>query len=177
MARLPGAEEPLRGPPPGPGRGGVLRRRYGVLMEIRELSSEDCHLAYPAMRALRTGLRDEQEFVTRVRAQLQRGYRLVGVFDDGTPEALSVAGFHLGENLAWGAHCYLEDLSTLPEARGRGGATMLLDWLTEEAAGRGATEIHLESGVQAERQDAHRLYFAAGMRISSYHFSKRLSGA
>ncbi len=146
-------------------------------MEIRELGRDDCHLAYPAMQALRTHLRDEQEFVTRVRAQLQRGYRLVGVFDPAEPEALSVAGFHLGENLAWGVHCYLEDLSTLPRARGRGAATMLLDWLTEEAAQNGATAIHLESGVQPERQDAHRLYFATGMRISSYHFSTRLSGA
>ncbi len=37
-------------------------------------------------------------------------------------------------------------------------------------AGSACDEIHLDSAVIPERQDAHRLYFNRRMRIASYHF-------
>ena len=63
-------------------------------------------------------------------------------------------------------------LSTLPEARGQGHAGALLDWLLAEARARGCDEIHLDSGVQAERWDAHRLYLNHGYAITSHHFAR-----
>lgn len=89
-----------------------------------------------------------------------------------TGEALAVCGFRVGQNLAWGRHLYVDDLSTLPVARGRGLATALLAWVHAEAARLGCGEVHLESGVQAARAAAHRLYFGQGYRISSYHFMR-----
>jgi hypothetical protein len=41
-----------------------------------------------------------------------------------------------------------------------------------EACRAGCDELHLDSGVGPEREDAHRLYFNAGLRIASYHFSR-----
>jgi hypothetical protein len=49
-----------------------------------------------------------------------------------------------------------------------------LDWLDEEARRRGCDRLHLDSGVEGNRQDAHRLYFNTGLRISAYHFSRPL---
>jgi hypothetical protein len=46
----------------------------------------------------------------------------------------------------------------------------LLSWLADEAKRQGCDSLHLDSAVGPERLDAHRLYFAAGMRIASYHF-------
>ena len=43
--------------------------------------------------------------------------------------------------------------------------------------GSGASELHLDSGVGPEREDAHRLYFNQRLRISSYHFVRPLSGS
>ena len=77
-----------------------------------------------------------------------------------------------GENLAWGRHLYVDDLSTVPAARGQGHARGLLDWLHVEAARLGCREVHLDSGVGADRTAAHRLYFSAGYRISSHHFAR-----
>jgi len=57
---------------------------------------------------------------------------------------------------------------------GRGHARSLLHWLVEEGRRLACDELHLDSGVGADRQDAHRLYFNAGMRIRSYHFDRRL---
>ena len=40
--------------------------------------------------------------------------------------------------------------------------------------GLGGREFHLDSGVGPEREDAHRLYFNTGLRITSYHFAAPL---
>lgn len=127
------------------------------------------------MQTLRSDYVDETAFVRRV-DELQRpeGYRLVGVFVEPDEHALSVAGFRIGHNLAWGHYLYLDDLSTLPDARRAGYGRQLLDWLAEEAARLGCAQLHLDSGVGLDRADAHRLYLNAGYVISSFHFARRV---
>jgi GNAT superfamily N-acetyltransferase len=141
---------------------------------VREIVPPDTALAFAAMRALRTWLPDEQTFMQRVDdVQRPEGYRLAGAFEQGTSEAVAVAGFRVGHNLAFGKRfLYLDDLSTLPDARGRGHARALLDWLLEEARRQECRQFHLDSGVGHERVDAHRLYFNAGFEIVSHHFAR-----
>ena len=123
------------------------------------------------MRELRSHHADEAEFVRRV-DELQRpeGYRLVGVFEEG--RCVAVAGFREQHTLAWGHVMYVDDLSTHPEGRRRGHGRALLEWCAAEAERLGCGQLHLDSGVGAEREDAHRLYFNAGLRITSHHFAK-----
>ena len=142
-------------------------------MTVREILPPDTPLAFEAMRELRPHLTDAGSFAARV-DELQRpeGYRLVGAFDaDGKPAA-AVAGFRAGHNLAWGHYVYVDDLSTHPEARRRGHARAIVDWLLEEARRLGCDELHLDSGVGDARADAHRLYLNARMRITSHHFAR-----
>ncbi len=140
---------------------------------VRELLPPETGLAFEAMRALRTELADEEAFVHRVdEVQRAEGYRLVGAFERGEVRALAVAGFRVGNNIAWGHHLYVDDLSTLPEARRRGHARSILGWLLEEAARLGCDQLHLDSGVGLERADAHRLYLDSGMVISAHHFAR-----
>ena len=143
-------------------------------MRIQELAAGETGLAFAAMQALRPHLLDEADFVRRVdERQREQGYRLVAaVQDDGSVAA--VAGFRVHDMLAFGRILYVDDLSTLPSARRRGLARALLDWCSQEAARQGCDELHLDSGVGRDRQDAHRLYFNAAMRISSHHFSREL---
>jgi GNAT superfamily N-acetyltransferase len=77
-------------------------------------------------------------------------------------------------NLFGGRTLYVDDLSTLPEARGRGHAGRLLEWCEEEARRLGCDELHLDSAVGPERLDAHRLYFNRRLRITAFHFEKSL---
>ena len=143
--------------------------------ELREILPPDTALAFPAMRALRPQYSDEGAFVQRVDdVQRAEGYRLVGMFEGDTPHALAVAGFRVGHMLAWGRYLYVDDLSTLPEARRRGYGRRLLEWLAEEALRLGCDQLHLDSGVGPDRIDAHRLYFNTGLAVSSFHFAKRL---
>ena len=138
---------------------------------IREIEADETALAYEAMLALRTHLADEQEFVERVNdVQRREGYRLVGAFDGD--RVVGVAGFRVGHNLAWGKFLYVDDLSTLPEARRKGYASALLDWCAEQAERLGCDQLHLDSGVGIERADAHRLYLQKRMIISSHHFAR-----
>ena len=146
-----------------------------VAAELREIVPPDTALAFPAMRALRQQFADEAAFVERVDdVQRAEGYRLVGVFEEGTPDAVAVAGFRVGHMLARGRFLYVDDLSTLPEARRRGHGRRLLEWLMDEARRLGCEQLHLDSGVAADRVDAHRLYFNAGLAITSYHFARNL---
>ena len=125
------------------------------------------------MRALRTDLADEQAFIRQVEeVQRPEGYRLVAAFDDGETNACAVAGFRTGHGFAWGHYLYVDDLSTLPEARRRGHGRQLLDWLAEEAARLGCKQVHLDSGVGLDRADAHRLYLNAGLVIAAHHFAR-----
>jgi GNAT superfamily N-acetyltransferase len=143
---------------------------------IHELFPPDTGLGFDAMRALRTDLADGEFFVRRV-DDLQRpeGYRLVGAFDESEPNALAVAGFHTGHSLAWGHYLYVDDLSTLPQARRRGHGRSLLDWLIVEGTRLNCTQLHLDSGLGLDRTDAHRLYLNAGLVISSHHFARYIA--
>ena len=143
---------------------------------LTEIPKGDTALAFEAMRALRTHHEHEDEFVRRVdEVQRPQGYRLVGAFEDG--RCLAVAGFRVIHNLAWGDCLYVDDLSTHPDGRRRGHGRALLEWCEAEGARLGCTEFHLDSGVGPEREDAHRLYFNIGLRITSYHFAKRVGPA
>jgi GNAT superfamily N-acetyltransferase len=145
-----------------------------VAAELREILPPDTGLAFPAMAALRPHFAEERAFVARVdQVQRAEGYRLVGVFEDA-PHALAVAGFRVGHMLAWGRFLYVDDLSTLPEARRRGYGMQLLEWLRAEAERLDCDQLHLDSGVGPDRIDAHRLYFNAGLAITSFHFATRL---
>jgi GNAT superfamily N-acetyltransferase len=150
----------------------VGRGQPAQAVTVRELAAGETGLAWEALRALRPEHDDRDALVGRI-DELQRpeGYRIVGSFEPGIDQARAVAGFRLGHNLAWGRFLYVDDLSAVPEARGRGHAGRLLAWIAEEAARQGCDSVELDSGVGADRQDAHRRYFDSGMRIASYHFT------
>jgi GNAT superfamily N-acetyltransferase len=142
-------------------------------MEIRIAQSDgEIAACYPVMKELRPHL-DGASFVARVRLQEQTGYRLAYVTVSGSPVA--VAGFRVGENLAWGRFLYVDDLVTLPGERSSGYGKALLDWLENYATQEGCGQLHLDSGIQ--RKDAHRFYEREGLKISSYHFNKLITTA
>ena len=125
---------------------------------------------YPVMRELRPHIREEQ-FLSRVRGQEKSGYRLAYIAEqDGV---VAVAGFRIGENLAWGNFLHVDDLVTDPMYRSKGYGARLLAWLKEQACMHECKQIHLDSGAQ--RKDAHRFYEREGMTRSGFHFAENLA--
>jgi GNAT superfamily N-acetyltransferase len=142
--------------------------------EARELHVDESHRAAAALLELRPRLESVERMTSQIDAQRATGYRVVGSFDDGDENAAAVAGFRISHNLAWGRFLYVDDLVTRAAMRGRGHADAVMAWVEREARRQGCGELHLDSGVGADRQDAHRFYFRRGMRIASYHFARPL---
>lgn len=142
-------------------------------MNIR-LATTDAEIAacYPVMRELRPHIAQEQ-FLSRVRDQEKSGYRLAVV--QGPDGVVAVAGFRVGENLAWGRFLYVDDLVTLAAQRSKGYGAMLLAWLKEYAAKEGCLQLHLDSGIH--RKEAHRFYEREGMTMTSLHFAENITPA
>src|SRR4051812_49962190 len=140
--------------------------------EIREIAEGGTLRAARALLELRPQRAPAEALAALADGQRPAGYRLAGSFEPGEEDAAAVAGFRIQENLAWGRHLYVDDLVTRADRRGRGHGGALMRWLAIEACRAGCEHLHLDSGVGPERADAHRLYFRAGMRISSYHFQR-----
>lgn len=140
-------------------------------MQIR-IAHTDAAIAacYPVMQQLRPHI-VEDEFVVRVRRQGRAGYRLAFISaPDG--QVTAVAGFRIGENLAWGRFLYVDDLVTRATHRSNGYGAQLLQWLKDYGAHEGCQQLHLDTRLQ--RKEAHRFYERAGMTASSLHFAEDL---
>lgn len=124
---------------------------------------------FPVMHELRPHI-GEDEFLPRVRAQMASGYRLGYAVSDGV--VVAVAGFRVGENLAWGRFLYVDDLVTSQAQRSKGYGANLLSWLAARGLAEGCVQMHLDSGAQ--RLDAHRFYEREGMAKTGYHFVMNL---
>ena len=120
-----------------------------------------------AIQVLRPSLTDELYFEA-VQKTLADNRQIIFVETDG--QAAAVAVFETGYNLFRGKYIYIDDLSTLPEHRGHGYAGILLDWIIDFAKKEKYDQIHLDSGVNPNRTDAHRLYLNKRFQITSMHF-------
>lgn len=137
---------------------------------IAKLYTEQEQHLLGKIAALLTQLRTQystEEMLERLEEQLQRDYQLAFVEDED--RILCVAGFVIGEKLAWETYMYIDDLVTSSESRGQGAGSLLMDWLKDYATSQGCSQIHLDSGVQ--RFAAHRFYLREGFCIASHHFS------
>ncbi len=131
---------------------------------------EEVAACVAVLRQLRPQLA-EAELTARIARQAASGYHLAFAAGEGGA-ALGVAGFRVGESLAWGRHLYVDDLVTDASARSRGVGQALFAWLVDHARAAGCAQLHLDSGVQ--RFEAHRFYLRQRMRISSHHFALEL---
>lgn len=114
----------------------------------------------------------EKDYSEAIRQTLEDNRRLIYVEEKG--EAVAAMVFEWGYNLYRGKYIYIDDLSTLPSARGKGHASTLLDWVMSYAAENGYDQIHLDSGVNESRWDAHRFYLNKKFNITSLHLAIKL---
>ena len=125
----------------------------------------------PAMLALRQHLSPEQAFEMIRFQQDNDGFVLAYVQGDDLLEPTpAVVGYRFLNLLYSGKTLYIDDLSTLPSARGKGYASALLDFVIDEARKAGCQCVSLDSGQNPARYDAHRLYLKKGFNITSHHF-------
>lgn len=140
-------------------------------MEIKIANTpEDIQRCWEVLKALRPHL-DQHNFVDIVLEMIAEGYQLAFIEESG--KAVAAIGFRYLQFLYNGRHFYIDDLSTLPEARGKGLAGKLIDYVVDLARQNGYDNVTLDSGYH--RLDAHRLYLNKGFTLASHHFSKKLT--
>ena len=105
--------------------------------------------------------------ITQIKKQQKAGYQLAYVKSD--KDILGVAGFVVGEKLAWGKHIYIDDLVTNEQCRSTGVGSFLIAWFKLYCKELGCTQLHLDSGIQ--KFPAHRFYLRNRFNIASHHFS------
>ena len=113
---------------------------------------------------------EQENLLVIIQEMMSEGYQFAYIEVDG--KAVSFIGYRYLQYLFNGKHIYIDDLSTLPEYRGKGYADKLLQHVEEIAILKGYDVVTLDSGHQ--RTDAHRLYLNKGFNIVAHHFSKRI---
>lgn len=142
------------------------------MAEIKIASTEkDILKCFEVLHELRPHLTTEN-ISSRITGFMSRGYHLVYIEKDGN--AVCASGYRFTEHLHWGKSIYIDDLSTLPSARGKGYAGELLQYIFEVARKNQCDQVHLDSGCGEHRYDAHRLYLKTGFNITSFHFAYQL---
>jgi len=137
-------------------------------MEIKEATTKEDFLScWDVVRELRPHL-DMDQYLTLMLYMLDEGYKLIFIQENG--KSVSFCGYRKTTMLHRGRSIYIDDLCTLPEARGKGHGKALLEYVLKEAQKEELKSIHLDSGHH--RHDAHRLYLNDGFRITSHHFAK-----
>ena len=109
----------------------------------------------------------QESLITQIRKQQDSGYQLAYV--KSGDNILCVAGFVIGEKLAWGKHIYIDDLVTNENCRSTGVGAFIIDWFKSYCKALGCQSLHLDSGVQ--KFPAHRFYLKNRFNIASHHFS------
>lgn len=138
-------------------------------------SDAEVRQCLPAMLALRAHLTTGDAFKRIQFQQINDGFVLAFVEEGNFAEpAPAVIGYRLLNFLHSGKTLYIDDLSTLPTARGKGYAGVLLDFVIEQARQTGCQTVSLDSGQNPARYDAHRLYLKKGFNITSHHFALTL---
>ena len=139
-------------------------------MEIKQAKEkEDFLKCWEVVHELRPHL-DQDRYLTLMLYMIDEGYKLIYIEESG--RGVCFCGYRITTMLHRGRSIYVDDLCTLPEARGKGHAKALLNHVLKEAGKEELQSIHLDSGHH--RHDAHRLYLNFGFKISSHHFAIEL---
>ncbi len=123
------------------------------------------------LRTLRSGL-DDETYHARLKNALANGYCILAV-EDGD-RLFAVLGYRFTFDLCWGKTLYVDDLVVLPELRGGGHGSMLLDEAKTIAQDAECDHVRLCSGLK--RRDAHRFYETNGFSGFSKQFILPVKG-
>lgn len=131
-------------------------------------TKESIEKCFDVMHALRPALRKET-FAKIILSMMKNGYNLIYIEENG--KAVCASGYRFTELLAWGKAIYIDDLSTIPEFRGNGYGSAMIEKILEVAKENACGQVHLDSGCNETRYDAHRLYLKKKFNITSHHFA------
>ena len=114
-----------------------------------------------------------KDYVARMKEIFAGGAEMAVAVVDG--QVVGITVFRMVERTFTGREMYCDDLVTDSAQRSTGVGHALMDYMLRLARERKCDFFTLDSGCQ--RQQAHKFYFREGLTISSFHFSRSLTGA
>lgn len=115
---------------------------------IRKILPTEAMLALPVFQELHptSPLTQNVEILEAYLTEMSaKSYALVGSFEQGRREAVAIAGYRVIDVFSCGKRLYLDQFGLLPEVRGHGHASALLQWLDAESMRLGCGEMRLDS--------------------------------
>lgn len=112
-----------------------------------------------------------EQILQSTRQMMQEGWKLIGIFEGKRCDA--VVMYNTGLRLFCGKYLQPESLFVRPEARDKGYAKKLFDWMEEKADTLGCDRLFLHSFV--ESSNAHKFFFKQGYHIRGFVINKLLN--
>ena len=108
-------------------------------------TEEDILKCWDVLLALRPHLVFE-DFVSTIKEMMNEGYQLAFIEEHG--KAVAAIGFRYQQYLYNGKHFYIDDLSTMPESRGKGYGGKLVDYVVALAREKATKPLHSTLATQ-----------------------------
>lgn len=147
---------------------------HALVNQLRELTSAETTSAFAALHLLHPNIRDITQFQELVMIQQAEGYRLLGIFEEGKQNAITICGFRIVTNFACGRHLHIDDLAShhLPIADEQ--VSQIFEALKIIAVKENCNSIHADSSVSSDNSNMHHVYLKHGFVLSSHKFSLKL---
>jgi len=114
---------------------------------------------------------EEKSYLKQIKRKEKFGYKLLAIKDKD--KIISLAGIRFYEYFGCGKFIIIDDFVTNKKYRKLGFGTKLFDWIKKYAKKENCSEIQLNSSIK--RHKAHKFYKKQGMKITNYHFTKKIN--
>ena len=135
------------------------------------LTDEEIARCFDVLAELRPHIPNAARLLELTRLMLAEGAEIAAL-ETAAGEIATVAAFRVQTMLVTGKTMYVDDLVTANRLRSQGHGKAMLEWLMIYAEERGCEHFSLDSGTF--RHEAHAFYFRQGLRITSFHFARKL---
>lgn len=153
----------------------IANTSKNIITSLRELTPEEDTVAFPALHHLHSYIRGIEQFLERIQTQRVEGYRLLGIFEEGKQNAVTICGFRIQTTLIAGKHLNIEDLSSYHQLNADNHIHMILNELKIIAHQEHCTSIHAVSSVTTDNNNKHHLYLKHGFTLDSHQFTYQLT--
>ena len=131
-------------------------------------------VAFPALRHLHTYICGLKQYLEQIQAKRTEDYRLLGIFEEGKQNAVTICGFRIHPLIA-GKHLNIEDLGSYHQLIADNHIHMILNELKIIAHKEHCTSIHAVSSVTTDSNNKHHLYLKHGFTLDSNKFTYQLT--
>lgn len=146
-----------------------------IITSLRELTPGEDTAAFPALHRLHTYIRGIGQFQELIQTQRAEGYRLLGIFEEGKQNAVTICGFRIQTTLIAGKHLNIEDFGSYHQPIADSHIHTILTELKKIAHQEHCTSIHANSSVATDSNNIHHLYLKHGFTLNSHLFTYQLT--